>query len=174
MWEAGAGSPGELSRRRRWRRGDGRKGEEGRGRGAHPGRGGGEGEGEEGEGDREGGGPREGKGKKGGSEEDGEQRREKGEGRERKSVKDRWTGAEIRLSLACAQGSPRLLSRPRGPTGQGLGRTPRLLPAAPVFSSGHRAANAKGRLQSKDAQSALCPLPPNALTLLFKGPQGSP
>ena len=77
----------------------GGKGEEGEGRGSHTWKGGGErGMGEEGKGMG-----REGE-KRGGKEErerekEREQRREKGEGRERKSVKDLWTGAEIRQAV---------------------------------------------------------------------------
>lgn len=73
---------------------------------AHTRGGGGErGRGEEGKGTgREG--EKRGKRKKRRRVEEREQRREKGEGRERKSVKDLWTGAELGLSLAGAQGSP--------------------------------------------------------------------
>lgn len=165
MWEAEAGSPGEL-RGKRWRETEGGgKGGGGEGRGSPAGQGGGQrGMGEEGEGGGEGG------GKRGERREEGERKKEsKGEKRVRGEKENplriyglEQGSAQTRLALRapphCTQPQGQRVSAPDG--------QPASCPQPQFSALGTGKLMRKGGLQSKDAQSALCPLPPNALTPL--------
>lgn len=115
----------------------GGKGEEGKGRGSHTGRGRGEGEGRGREGDGEGG------GKEGEKEKKKRERERKSKGEKRvKGEKEnplRICGLEQRSGYHwLAPRAPLTPLAATGPTGQCSRLTPRLLPAAPVFSCWHR------------------------------------